>query len=354
MNTTKERLLLIDGFNIAIAQNSIVSISDNSAQPIGMYITTISQIRNFVDKFKPNKVIFCIDGINAGERRRKLYPSYKGKRRIKGRTSKILMLEGDEEKNEFVEHEDEDGFQKQLKQIYDFLKLLPVTVCVVPYCEADDIISYLALKNEVNYNVTIISTDKDYLQLINTNISVYNWHTKKFFDEQKFMDEFNILPRNYIYRKVILGDSSDEIKNVKTIGVKTFEGIFLNELKTNVHLMNIGDLYAYIESIDLLTLPEKYHKHINVLLQKDVKESLILKYRIMKLEESCLKLNHIEILRKEIEEQKDKQLSKLTARMKVKRDSFNKIYGNSGIRTFNVDRFLQPFVFVKGIQEIKI
>jgi len=352
MSELKERLLLIDGFNIFIAQNAVTSISDENCNPIGAYITTISQVRNFVDKFRPNKIIFCIDGANAGERRRKLYPSYKGKRRIKGRSSKIVMLEGDDNKDEFVKHEDQQGFERQLKQVYDFFKLLPVSVCVVPYCEADDIISYIALKNQKEYDVIITSTDKDYLQLINDNISVYNWHTKKLYDKNRFEDEFKIIPKNYIFRKIILGDTSDEIKNTKSIGIKTFEGIFLNELSSNVHLESIEDFYNYIELINLIDLQKKYHKHIELLKESDTRQSLILKYRIMKLDESCLKLNHIELLRQELEEQKNRQFSKLSARMKIIKDSFYKIYGQSGIKTFNPDRFLQPFVFVRTNKEI--
>jgi hypothetical protein len=97
---------------------------------------------------------------------------------------------------------------------------------------------------------------------------------------------------------------------------------------------------------------KKYHKHILLLREEETRKSLILKYRIMKLDESCLKLNHIDILRSEIDEQKIKVLSKMSAKIKLIRDCFNKVYGSANAGTFNPDRFLQPFVFVRTNKEI--
>lgn len=349
-----ERILLIDGWNIMIAQNAVTTISDSNANPIGMYITTISQIRNLVVKLKPNKVFFCLDGPNAGDRRKKLYPSYKSKRGMKARSSKVVILDGDESTSEFTKYDDVEGFDRQLCQIYDFLKLLPVTVCIIPYCEADDVITYISLKNKEDFNCIIVSTDKDYLQLIDKNIHVYNWKTKKLYNENEFISEFKMIPQNYIFRKIILGDASDEVKSIKSIGPKTFDKIFLNELKSNLNLKSIGDFFSYIDNIDISGLENKFHKHISLLKEEKSKEKLLLSYRLMKLDDDYMSLNDIELLIREVDEQKNRQLSKLTAKLKMLKDSFGKMYGASNMKTFNADIFLQPFMFVRSNKEINL
>lgn len=333
----KERILLIDGWNICLAQNAVANITDANSEPCGMYLTTINQIKNFIADFKPSKVFFILDGPNAGERRRKLFPDYKNKRRVTERKSKVVFkYDGEEE----VDYEIDGAFERQLSKIYEFLKLVPVTVCIVPYCEADDVITYLAQKNQEQFNPIIISTDKDYLQLVNDNIQVYNWRTKVLYTKQKFIDSFSLLPENYIYKKVVRGDKSDNIKNTKSIGEKTFSELFL-ELSTKP-LENIGDFFDYIDNMNLDSIAKKHHKHISLL--KETKGDLLLKYKLMKLEYGNLKYHHIEVLKQQLEEQQHKRFSRMQVRLLMMKDCFHKLYPTG---KFSIDKWMQPFMYPK-------
>lgn len=336
-----KKILLIDAFNIIIAQNAVANITDHNAQPIGAYLTTLNQIRTFVDKFKPVKIFFVLDGPNAGERRRKLFPNYKGKRRVTARKSKVMFKDAENEESEVFEVNG--AFEKQLLKIYEFLKLLPVTTCIIPYCEADDVISYIAKSNNEESESIIVSTDKDYLQLIDDNISVYNWRTKVIFNKQSFATSYNLLPVNYIFKKIVRGDSSDKIKGTKSIGEKTFAEIF-HDLNT-IQLKEISDFFSYLDNYNIDSLPKKHHKHITLL--KESKDDLLIKFKLMKLDKDYLKLHHIEKLKQQVDEQKSKIISKLSLRILMQKDYFNKL-NNGGY--FNIDSWLQPFVFIKNCE----
>src|ERR1035437_8133627 len=179
----KRNIIYCDFWNIFIANNAMnTHLTDNNSNPIGAFLGTLNSIRTFVDKFKPIKVLVVLDGPDAGERRRQLFANYKNKRRVTGRVSKVRIMEGDDNMVYGVEG----AFQNQLIQIFDFLKLLPVTVVMVPFGEADDVISYLALKNKNEFENIIISNDKDYLQLIQDGIMVYRWKAKKLYSTKEF------------------------------------------------------------------------------------------------------------------------------------------------------------------------
>src|SRR5690606_14151515 len=144
-------------------------------------------------------------------------------------------------------------------------------------------------------------------------------------------------------QKVLLGDKSDAISNIKTVGNKAFEAIFQKELLENENIPTMGELLEFIEKLDKENIPKKFQKHVGLLNEKNTRESLLLNFRLVKLQEENLKPHHIEILKRQIEEQQDKGFSKLSAKIKMLKDGFDKLYGIYA-SSFNADKFLQPFV----------
>jgi 5'-3' exonuclease len=301
-----------------------------------MTLGTLNVIRTVIDKFKPTKVFIVLDGPEAGERRRELYPNYKGKRRITARESKVQIMEGDDN----IVYGVEGAFQNQLIQIYEFLQLLPVTVLSAPCCEADDMIAYLALKNKDTAENYIISNDRDYLQLIQENIFVYRWKVKKLYGIKELTEEFKIQPKHFIYRKIMLGDTSDLIEGIHGIGNKTFEnlsGIFLDEEN---NFDSVEELVNFFEHLNV----DEYKTRERTAIKKVIesKDKMELLYKIMKLDEGCMKEEHVDILRLQIEQQKDKSFSRLSAKLKMQKTCFNKLYNG-----FEEERWLQPFAFIR-------
>ena len=336
----KQKLLLIDGWNVIIAQNAVAHIEDHNTYPIGMYLTTLNQIKVFVEKFKPAKVVFTLDGPDSGERRRELLPEYKNGRHVKKRESKVQIMEGEDN----IVFGVEGAFQNQLIKIYEFLKLLPVSLVILPGCEADDTIAYLALKNKEEYDVVIISNDKDYLQLIQEGISVYRWKAKKLYGVPEFISEFNILPENYIYRKIIMGDTGDVVKGIKGIGEKTFK-LLEKPLRETVY-KDIHEFLEMIKNLDKSEFKTKERNALNAALETE--EQMSLSYSLMKLNEKGVSENEIQILKSQLEQQESKGLARLSAKVKMSKNFFNKLY-----KGFNDDKWLQTFAFLRPNIKIK-
>ena len=98
---------------------------------------------------------------------------------------------------------------------------------VLEKLEADDIMAYLALRaSSAGKKVTIVSSDKDFLQLVNSNIEVYAPVKKKTFTKDNIFEELKVLPTNYNIVKALLGDNSDNLQGVKGLGIKTIVSQF--------------------------------------------------------------------------------------------------------------------------------
>jgi 5'-3' exonuclease len=113
------------------------------------------------------------------------------------------------------------SIKKQLIEIIRFLDCLPVTLISIDNIEADDTIAYLTTDIFKDSNVTIMSSDKDFYQLINERVKVYSPTKKKIYGPMEIHSEYNISSKNFIYFRIMDGDVSDNIDGVKGAGLKT-------------------------------------------------------------------------------------------------------------------------------------
>jgi hypothetical protein len=110
----------------------------------------------------------------------------------------------------------------QMHRLVEYLQCLPTTLISIDKVEADDTISYLAQKFAANgKKVTIVSSDKDFLQIVNDNIEVFSPIKKKTYQKKDILEEIGVLPENYLIMKALLGDNSDNLSGIKGLGPKT-------------------------------------------------------------------------------------------------------------------------------------
>lgn len=132
--------------------------------------------------------------------RQELYPGYKGSRK--------------EKPEELTE---------QFPLLEEILKAMnvPVFVDEVTY-EADDLIAALAKKLEPDMKVYLLSNDEDLLQLVSDRIIQIRRIGKDdiFYDGEYFQGEYDLLPKQMIDLKGLMGDTSDEYPGVPGIGEK--------------------------------------------------------------------------------------------------------------------------------------
>ena len=88
--------------------------------------------------------------------------------------------------------------------------------------EADDLIATYAKQiSKLGARVTVISSDKDLMQLVSKDIRLYDPMKNKVIGEKEVIDKFGVKPNQVIDVQSLAGDSSDNIPGVPGIGVKT-------------------------------------------------------------------------------------------------------------------------------------
>jgi DNA polymerase-1 len=109
--------------------------------------------------------------------------------------------------------------------------------------EADDIIATLAKKCEAEgYQVIIISSDKDLMQLIGDQVFMYDAMRDKFIGKPEVQEKFFVEPKKVLDVLSLIGDSSDNVPGVKGIGPKTAAEL-INQFGT------LENLFAHLDQI---------------------------------------------------------------------------------------------------------
>ena len=126
-----------------------------------------------IKQFQPDRCVIVFDGVGGSLKRRAIYPEYKDHRKTKVRLNRIYedTSLGDEEAS----------LKKQLQRLVIYLQSLPVNMLALDNVEADDTIAYLALDFFKDWNSIILSSDKDFLQIVNDHINVWSPTKKKLY-----------------------------------------------------------------------------------------------------------------------------------------------------------------------------
>lgn len=209
------------------------------------------------------KVIFVFDS-KEGTFRKELDSSYKANRKKK-----------------------EQSFYDQVEEIVTLCSRI-WTVYRMPGYEADDLVgSFVNTKVNDEDECLMVTVDKDWLQLLRSNVSALMLSTQgktEFITDQKFFaDNGGIMPINLIDLKALMGDSSDNIPGVKGVGwvtaqklikqYKTVESIYENILmitnkgKVQTLLMDNKDRVLLNKKLATikqdLTLETKIKEHLD-------------------------------------------------------------------------------------------
>lgn len=207
-----ERVLIIDGLNMFIRVFSVVPTISETGFHVGGITGFLKSLGAIIRKFKPTRCVIVFDGKGGSHSRRKLYPDYKKNRSIsKGLVRSFEYSSKDEELK---------SMKYQFAILLGFLQHLPINLISFDHVEADDVIAYLST-TVFKKSVTICSTDKDFLQLINININIWNPVKSKLYNKVTLFEEFGITSENFILYKICINDTSDNIKGVNGVGLKT-------------------------------------------------------------------------------------------------------------------------------------
>lgn len=228
------RVLIIDGLNLYLRNFSVHGALNDHGVPVGGLVGFLKSLSYSIRTLNPTRIIVVYDGVGGSKRRRSIYPEYKNKRKPTNRITKFEAFANAEEEKE--------SMRIQFSRLLQYLDLLPVSVLSIDYVEADDVIAYIATSVLKESKITILSSDRDFLQLVDDRITVWNSNKKVFYTPSKVKEEYGIPSHNFLLYKALIGDSSDNIKSIKGLGpkkpMKIFPEIQGEEKLTLEHIFN--------------------------------------------------------------------------------------------------------------------
>ncbi|PID87378.1 hypothetical protein CSB07_01665 [Candidatus Gracilibacteria bacterium] len=113
-----------------------------------------------------------------------------------------------------------DNLKSQIGDIEEMIKMMGIDIVDIQGYEADDIIGTLAKKycGNKEYEVDILTGDKDLYSLVSDNVKIYDTMKKKKFGPNETEEKFGIKPNMIIDYLSIVGDKSDNIPGIDGFG----------------------------------------------------------------------------------------------------------------------------------------
>ena len=180
-------------------------------------IKVIENIRNYTN-INDDIIAFCCDrgytkrlDISKDAVNRRVFPmTYKAKRRIMRKLEKMHMSQ--------QQLEDEERKKVQIEQFFQLCQLTRINQVYIEGNQADDLICSYTRKYKDNYNIFIVTNDKDYYQLLDDAI-IYNSKDNLFVTIQKFKSQYGLYSSSqWVDMGSIMGDTSDTIYGIQGIG----------------------------------------------------------------------------------------------------------------------------------------
>lgn len=232
----EKKIVLIDGHSILNRAFYGVPDLTNSA---GLHTNAVYGFLNILfkilDEEKPSNLAVAFD-VKQPTFRHKMYEEYKG-------TRKAMPEE----------------LREQVPLIKEVLTAMGITIVELPGFEADDILGTLAKRAEKSkMKVSVITGDRDLLQLATSNILIRIPKTKKGttevenYYETDVKEKYQVTPIEFIDVKALMGDTADNIPGVPSVGEKTATSLVVQ--------------YGSVENL---------YEHIDEITKKKLKESLV-------------------------------------------------------------------------------
>ena len=254
-------VMIIDGLNMFLRSYIVVPSMDKTGAPNGGTYGFMKSLQKISGMFQPDEVIVCWDGEGGSQKRKQMNKNYKSGRKPVRFNRRLIDLSPEEsDKNKY----------NQQYRLMEYLNELPIIQTMIDYIEADDVISYVAQhKKYEGWEKVIVSSDKDFFQLISDDCKLYRPIQKQVVDYPTLLEQHQIHPKNFALARSLVGDKSDNLPGVPRVGLKTVASKFpfLKESKQ----YEVEDIMDHCEGLEkLLKVHENILEH-EVLIEKNYK-----------------------------------------------------------------------------------
>ena len=313
-----KKVLLIDLMNMFVRNFSAIRLTNDDGEHVGGVYGTLNSLQSQIKKHGPDVVSVVWEGKGSSERRRKTLKEYKEGRKFRGLNRHF----------EYSQEDEKESFARQLHLLKECLDELPVYQPAVQYLEADDQIAYSCRNFFKNDAKIIVSTDRDFFQLVDERTAIFRpvktkEHPKgELIDIDWMMEKEGVFPPNYALLKAVVGDKSDNISGINGVGEKSLKRDFpLFYEKENADVSNLLEYAGQQKS-------SKYEKYIdNEKLLKD-------NYKIVQLLDIDVNMQSIQALEKSYEN-KELKFNSYQLRLKLMGEN---------IAPSNIDNWISSFM----------
>ncbi len=197
--TPPRRLVLIDGYSYLYrAFHALPPLTTSRGQPTGAIFGFLNMLRQVQRTRQPDLLAVVMDAPGPTFRD-ELYADYKAHREAMP-----------------------NDLQSQIGPLLEMVRALGLPMLREPGVEADDVIGTLALKARAAGIDTLIATsDKDMAQLVGDGIRLFDGISNRVLDRAGVEEKFGVPPERIIDYLTLVGDTSDNIPGVPSVGPKT-------------------------------------------------------------------------------------------------------------------------------------
>lgn len=252
-----DRVLIVDGLNTFIRSFAVNPAINEDGLHVGGLVGFLKSVRYSCDILKPSRCIIVFDGKNGSGRRQKIYPEYKGTRKVKRRLNRNVDWGT-------APMDEQQSMKQQMGRLIEYLEQLPLTLICVDGIEADDTMAYISQQVLKDSDIFLMSTDKDFLQLVDDRVKVWSPTKKKLYNQKAVFDEYGVHSHNMLTYRILDGDKSDNIGGIKGAGLKTLKK-FCPQF-SDIEKFTAKDLLEFAEKSDSkIKLLENIKKGSNII-----------------------------------------------------------------------------------------
>jgi DNA polymerase-1 len=203
------KLILVDGSGYLYrAFHALPPLTNSRGEPTGAVLGVLNMINKMIKDEAPDRLAVVFDAPGRTFRD-DLFDQYKAHRAPMP-----------------------DDLRSQVQPLYDTVEAMGLPLLRVTGVEADDVIGTLARQGaDAGFKVLISTGDKDMAQLVGPNIELINTMSNSRLNRDSVKAKFDVFPEQIVDYLALVGDSSDNIPGVTSVGPKT-AAKWLNQYQT--------------------------------------------------------------------------------------------------------------------------
>jgi DNA polymerase-1 len=191
-----------------------------TGEPTKATFVFTQRLLNLIDQRKPDYLAMVIDAGDETVFRKEIFPEYKSNRKSRP-----------------------DDFGPQEERIISLVRDVGIPIFVKGGFEADDLIATMAARLcDKDFDVYMVSSDKDLRQVVNDCTKMYDAYTDEVIDPKRLEEKYGFTPKEAVEIQTLMGDNIDNVPGIPGVGDKTALKLIKQYGSAENVLAHVGEL----------------------------------------------------------------------------------------------------------------